>query len=251
MSLHRVIETLDAWMRPETFQDYAPNGLQVEGRADVRRLALGVTASLAVIEAAVAWGADALLVHHGYFWRNEPAVLTGMKGARVRALIQADLSLIAYHLPLDCHLEFGNNVTLLHRLGCQDAEPLPDSNGLLWSARLDRLQRPVDFAGYVGEVLGRVPLLIESPRAPESIERIVVCTGGAQDYLLKAHQAGADLYLSGEISERTTHEARELGTHYLAAGHHATERFGVQALGARLAHALSLEVKFFDDGNPA
>ena len=251
ISLHTLLETLDGWMRPGDFQDYAPNGLQVEGRQEITRLALGVTASADVIDQAVAWNADALLVHHGYFWRNEPITLTGMKGARVRRLMQHNLSLLAYHLPLDCHPEFGNNIALLQHLGWTDCEALAGEAGLMWVAHFAEPMTPSEVSAHLAHALNRAPLCVESALGPKQIERLVVCTGGAQDYLVRAHRAGADAYLSGEISERTTHEARELGVHYFAAGHHATERYGVQALGQKIANQWPLEVAFFDDHNPA
>lgn len=250
-SLHTLLQRLDDWMQPSLFRDYTPNGLQVEGRDSVARLALGVTASADVIDQSVAWGADALLVHHGYFWKRESPALTGIKGQRVRKLIQNQISLLAYHLPLDCHSEFGNNKTLLDQLGLHGGKPVEGENGLMWSIFLDSDQTLDSLAKRVAEKLGRDPLVIESSRANKSISHLVVCTGGAQDYLNKAYMYGADVYLSGEISERTTHEARELGVHYIAAGHHATELYGVQALGEKISRELDLEVCFFDDHNPA
>ena len=250
-SLHTLLQRLDDWMQPSTFIDHAPNGLQVEGRDSVARLALGVTASADVIDQSVAWGADALLVHHGYFWKRESPALTGIKGQRVRKLIQNQISLLAYHLPLDCHSEFGNNKTLLDQLGLQGGKPVEGENGLMWSIFLGPDQTIDSLAKRVAEKLGRDPLVIESSKGNKSISHLMICTGGAQDYLNKAYTYGADVYLSGEISERTTHEARELGVHYIAAGHHATERYGVQALGEKISRELDLEVCFFDDHNPA
>jgi len=250
-SLHTLIQTLDDWMQADSFKDYAPNGLQVEGRERIQKLALGVTASADVIEQAAFWGADALLVHHGYFWKNESPTLTGMKGRRIRALVQKQMSLIAYHLPLDCHPEFGNNKTLLDQLELSGGIPIEGEGGLLWSVPLDGQFTLDQLATQVGSRLDRIPLVIESPHTRSLLNRLVVCTGGAQDYLSKAQLYGADVFLSGEISERTTHEARELGVHYIAAGHHATERYGVQALGAKIQNDLALEVAFFDDHNPA
>ena len=250
-SLHTLIQTLDNWMKADSFEDYAPNGLQVEGQRSVDKLALGVTASADVIEQAAVWGADALLVHHGYFWKNESPTLSGMKGHRVRALFENQISLIAYHLPLDCHPEFGNNKTLLDQLDLSGGTPIEGEGGLLWSVPLNGQFTLPRLAAEVASRLNRTPLVIESPRAPKSLNRLVVCTGGAQDYLSKAKLYGGDVYLSGEISERTTHEARELGVHYISAGHHATERYGVQALGAKVQQEFGIEVAFFDDHNPA
>ncbi|CAI8303559.1 MAG: Nif3-like dinuclear metal center hexameric protein [Litorivicinaceae bacterium] len=250
-SLHTLIQTLDNWMEADSFKDYAPNGLQVEGLGSVYKLALGVTASADVIEQAAVWGADALLVHHGYFWKNESPTLIGMKGHRVRALFENQISLIAYHLPLDCHPEFGNNKTLLDQLDLSGGTAIEGERGLLWSVPLNGQFTLPQLAAEVASRLNRTPLVIESPRAPKSLNRLIVCTGGAQDYLSKAKLYGGDVYLSGEISERTTHEARELGVHYISAGHHATERYGVQALGAKVRQEFGIEVAFFDDHNPA
>lgn len=250
-SLHTLIQTLDNWMKADSFEDYAPNGLQVEGQRSVDKLALGVTASADVIEQAAVWGADALLVHHGYFWKNESPTLSGMKGHRVRALFENQISLIAYHLPLDCHPEFGNNKTLLDQLDLSGGTPIEGEGGLLWSVPLSGQFTLPQLAAEVASRLNRTPLVIESPRAPKTLNRLVVCTGGAQDYLSKAKLYGGDVYLSGEISERTTHEARELGVHYISAGHHATERYGIQALGAKVQQEFGIEVAFFDDHNPA
>ena len=250
-SLHTLIQTLDNWMKADSFEDYAPNGLQVEGQGSVDKLALGVTASADVIGQAAVWGADALLVHHGYFWKNESPTLSGIKGHRVRALFENQISLIAYHLPLDCHPEFGNNKTLLDQLDLSGGTPIEGEGGLLWSVPLNGQFTLPQLAAEVASRLNRTPLVIESPRAPKSLNRLVVCTGGAQDYLSKAKLYGGDVYLSGEISERTTHEARELGVHYISAGHHATERYGVQALGAKIRQKFGIEVAFFDDHNPA
>ena len=250
-SLHTLIQTLDDWMQADSFKDYAPNGLQVEGRDHIHKLALGVTASADVIEQAVAWGADALLVHHGYFWKNEPATLTGIKGRRIRALLENQMSLLAYHLPLDCHPEFGNNKTLLDQLDLPGGSPIEGEGGLLWSVALDGKLTLDQLAARIASRLNRPPLVIQSSRAKDRLDRMIICTGGAQDYIAKAQRYGADIYLSGEISERTTHEARELGVHYIAAGHHATERYGVQALGSKIKLDMGLEIAFFDDHNPA
>lgn len=249
LSLQRLVAELDAWMSPASFQDYAPNGVQIEGREQIQRLALGVTASATVIEQALAWHADALLVHHGYFWKNEPPTLTGMKGRRIKRLCQADVSLLAYHLPLDCHPEFGNNVALMGHLGWDRYEAV-DSQGLMWVATLPVPLTPTALAEHIEARLLRAPTVITA-ESIGPISRIALCTGGAQDYLSRAAAVGADAYLSGEISERTTHEARELGVTYFAAGHHATERYGVQALGQRIRDHLGIEVAFFDEDNPA
>ncbi|MGD8265882.1 MAG: Nif3-like dinuclear metal center hexameric protein [Chromatiales bacterium] len=243
---------LEAWcnarLAPENFSDYCPNGLQVEGRRPARRIATGVTASRALVEAAVAWEADAILVHHGYFWRGEPEPLRGMKGERVRTLMQNDVSLLAYHLPLDAHPEYGNNATLGRLLGLRDAEATDAGTGLLWRGRLEKPMAPQDFARHIGEVLRRPPLLVACERP--AIESIGWCTGGAQKFIDDAADLGLDAYISGEISESTYHTAIERNIHYFAAGHHATERYGIQALGEAAATALGLEHRYFELDNP-
>ena len=232
-----------------SFDDYCPNGLQVEGTRPVRRLVTGVTASLALIEAATAAGADALLVHHGWFWKGESPCLTGLKGRRARALISSGASLLAYHLPLDAHPELGNNHQLAERLGIEDPEPTAAGRGLVWRGRLAAPLEGEAFAVRVAAALGRVPLRIPGRGAP--LTTIAWCTGAAQGFITEAAALGVDAYVSGEISEQTTHLARELGLDYFAAGHHATERLGIQALGEHLAARFGLEHRFLDIDNPA
>jgi len=228
------------------FEDYCPNGLQLDaGRREIRRLATGVTASQAVIAAAEQAGADLLLVHHGYFWRGEPAPLTGVKGRRVRHLITAGIGLMAYHLPLDAHPELGNNRTLGDLLGFRQGRAL--ARGLVWQGELED-ESPAALACRMTRLLGRAPLLIAAGDRP--IRRIGWCTGAAQGAIVEAAAAGLDAFVSGEVSESTTHLARELGIHYFSAGHHATERFGVQALGRHLAEKFALDHLFIDDDNP-
>lgn len=233
-------------LEAEGFEDYCPNGLQLDaGRPQIQRLVTGVTASLALIEAAGKAGADLLLVHHGYFWRGEPAPLTGVKGRRVRHLVRAGINLMAYHLPLDAHPELGNNRTLGDLL--QIEAPRPLAGGLAWQGELAD-ESPAGLAGRIARALGREPLLIPAGERP--IRRVGWCTGAAQGMIVEAAAAGLDAFISGEVSESTTHLARELGIHYLAAGHHATERYGVQALGRHLAERFDLEHRFIDDDNP-
>jgi dinuclear metal center YbgI/SA1388 family protein len=239
----------DALLDAASFSDYCPNGLQVQGTRSIRRLAAGVTASLAMIEAAADWGADAILVHHGWFWKGEPAPLTGMKGERVRALYARGMSLLAYHLPLDCHPEIGNNATLGSRLGFRNPAPTPAADGMLWQAELEAPLAPADLAWRIEAALGRPPLHIAG--GPAGILRVGWCSGAAQDFIAEAADLGLDAYVSGEISEPTTHTARERGIHYFAAGHHATERYGVRALGERLAGHFGLEVEYLEIDNPA
>jgi len=238
---------LDGVLDPTRFHDYCPNGLQVEGRAEIRRIVCGVTASRALIEAAIERGADALLVHPGWFWKSEDGRITGFRKRRLQALLAHDINLFAYHLPLDAHPELGNNAQLAarfgwtverrfgeHELGCLAVLPTPTFAGVV--------------AQTAEQVLGRTPLLIGDVQQP--VRRVAWCSGGAQDWFEAAINAGADLFMSGEISEQCTHLARETGVPYLAAGHHATERFGVMALGAHLAESCGLTCDYVEIDNP-
>jgi len=231
------------------FRDYCPNGLQVEGRAGIRSMVSGVTASLALIEAAIAAGADAILVHHGYFWRGEDARVVGQKHKRLKLLLAHDINLYAYHLPLDMHPELGNNAQLAGQLGLT-ADGRFGEDGLGWiGAPADPAIKSVaDLAGLIESRLGRAALVIGDPR--QALGRVGWCTGAAQNLLADAIAAGAGTYLSGEISEPTVHLAREAGVTYIACGHHATERYGVQALGAHLAGKFGISHRFVDIANP-
>jgi dinuclear metal center YbgI/SA1388 family protein len=238
---------LDTFLESPRFADYCPNGLQVEGAPRVARVVCGVTASLALVRAAARAGAQALLVHHGWFWRGEDPRVLGPRRERLATLLAHDISLFAYHLPLDVHPDVGNNVQLARRLGWPDGEPT-GRDGLLRVADLPSpLDAPALSAG-LARALDREPLLVGDLARP--LRRIAWCTGAAQDMLQQAIDAGADAFVSGEISERTTHLAREAGVVYAAAGHHATERGGVQALGEALARRFGIEVVFVDDPNP-
>lgn len=252
--IHRdqLVAACDHQLRASQFKDFTINGLQVEGGDQVRRIMTGVTACQALLDEAVAWQADMLVVHHGYFWKNEPVAITGMKQRRIKTLLDHDISLLAYHLPLDAHAEMGNNAELARRLGwkvegCLDGEL---GDGLLWSGRLTQPQTIQVLAAHVANTLQREPLVIEASQVG-NIERIAWCTGGAQDMITAAFEAGAQAFVSGEISERTTHLAREMGIHYIAAGHHATERYGIQALGEWLSDGYGVEHRFVDIDNPA
>ncbi len=243
-----LLQALDDELEPQRFQDYCPNGLQVEGRREIRRLVTGVTASQALIDAAIEYGADLILVHHGYFWRGEPQPVTGMKRQRLAALLRHQINLVAYHLPLDAHPRLGNNVQLARRLDLNIEGTLRDDGiGLLGS-----VSEPCDAAELVriiARALDREPLWI--PAGVHRVHRLAWCTGGAQSMLTMAAERGVDAFISGEISEQTTHEARELGVHYYAAGHHATERYGPQALGEWCAGRFGVEHRFIDIANPA
>jgi dinuclear metal center YbgI/SA1388 family protein len=243
-----LVRHLHEFLQVDRFSDHCPNGLQVEGRPRIARIASGVTASLALIEAACEQGADALLVHHGYFWRGEDARIVGQKQRRLQALLRADLNLLAYHLPLDAHDEVGNNAQLAQRLGFE-ATGAAGEQGLVRLGRSREARTVGELARLVQQRLGRAPLLVGEP--DRVLDGIAWCTGAAQSAIGEAQRAGAMLYLSGEISEPTAHFAREMGIAYLACGHHATERYGVQALGEHLAAAFGIEHRFIDIDNPA
>ena len=248
---------LDTLLQPERFRDYGPNGLQVEGRTEVRRIVSGVTASLALIEAALDAGADAIVVHHGLFWRGQDGRVTGWMKQRLARLLAHDVNLYAYHLPLDAHPELGNNAQLARVLGLKADARFGDQD-LGWLGGAD----PADanrsgtgwadaqaLAAHVGRQLGRTPVCV--PGDGRAIRRIAWCTGGAQGSFEAAIAAGADAYITGEISEPQAHYARECGVAYLACGHHATERYGAPAVAAHVAAALGLEHRFIDIDNPA
>ena len=249
IALSTLVEEADRFLNAARIADYCPNGLQVEGRPQVRRIVSGVTASQALLDAAVEAEADVVLVHHGYFWKGEDARVTGMKRRRLQTLLGHDISLLAYHLPLDLHPEVGNNVQLARQLEITVEGPLDPENpkvvGLLGSLAEPMTAR--DFSRRVQEVLGREPLLVEGAGM---VRRIGWCTGGGQGYIDDAIAAGVDLFLTGEASEQTFHSARENGVSFIAAGHHATERYGVQALGDYLARRFAIEHLFIDCPNP-
>lgn len=228
------------------FKDYCPNGLQIQGRQKIRKIVSGVTASQALIEQAIAKQADLLLVHHGYFWRNEHAAITGIKYQRIAALIKHDVNLVAYHLPLDAHVELGNNAQLAHQLGITVCGALDDQRLLFWGeiAAID-LQ---GLAEKISILTARQPQVIGDLTKP--IRKIAWCSGGAQHYMEQAIAQGVDVFISGEISEQTFHLAQESGVAYIAAGHHATERYGVQALGEHLAAKFGITHEFVDIVNP-
>ena len=241
---------LDQLLAAEQFHDYCPNGLQVEGRGQVRRIVAGVSASQALIDVAIERGADTLLVHHGWFWRGEDGRVVGWRKARLRALLENDINLVAYHLPLDSHAEYGNNVQLARhlgwrvdgrfgeqQLGCHGVPELPTTLSGLAESIADKLQRaPVVIASALGD--------------QQPVRRVAWCSGGAQSYFEAAMALGADVFVSGEISEQHVHLARESGVAYIAAGHHATERYGVQALAGHLADRFGVDCAFVDIDNP-
>lgn len=239
---------LAALLQTERFRDYGPNGLQVEGGRAIHKLASGVTASLALIEAAAAWGADAIVVHHGLFWRGQDGRVVGWMQRRLKHLLAHDISLFAYHLPLDAHAELGNNAQLARRLGLQaDAWFGEQDLGAAGPAgALDSL--PV-LSARLAELLGREPTVVAGDG--RTLRRIGWCTGGAQGYFEAAIAAGVDAFVTGEISEPQAHIARETGVAFVACGHHASERYGAAALGAHVAAAFGLEHCFIEIANPA
>jgi dinuclear metal center YbgI/SA1388 family protein len=239
---------LDECLQPDSFRDYCPNGLQVEGRSNVARIATGVTANQALIDSAIEWRADAVLVHHGYFWKGEAAEIVGMKRRRLASLLGNDVSLLAYHLPLDAHPVMGNNACFGRLLGVPTAAPLA-ADSLVCMGVLPEAVSIGEMMARVEQVTGRAPFHA-GPDESDSIQKIAWCTGAAQGYIDQAVAADADLFITGEVSEQTVHIAREEGVHFLAAGHHATERYGVQAVGAYLAQKFDLEHRFIDIDNP-
>jgi dinuclear metal center YbgI/SA1388 family protein len=251
VKLAELVACSDQLLQPQLFNDYCPNGLQVQGKAEVSRLVSGVTASQALIDHAIAGGADAMLVHHGFFWKGEDPCITGMKYSRLKGLLNNGISLIAYHLPLDAHPQYGNNAQLAKLLEIEISGGLEpgNANSVGNIGRLPVSVTADTFRQLVSDRLGREALLI--PGGDHAIKTVGLCTGGAQGYIGQAAAQGVDAYLSGEISEPTVHEARELGVHYIAAGHHATERYGVQAVGEYLAQMFSLDHQFIDIDNPA
>lgn len=250
MKLEQLVKYCDELLSAAEIADYCPNGLQIDaGNDDVTVVCSAVTASFDAIEMAVRHGADVLLVHHGYFWKSEPPQLTGLKGRRIRKLFDSGISLLAYHLPLDIHQDYGNNRQLAQRLGVEDARPWDgDPQGLLWTGVLSQQTDAAELAARLERELGRSPLLLGDPGRP--LSRLAWCTGAAQQYIEKAVDAGADAFISGEVSEQTTHLAREYGIACFGAGHHATERYGVQALGQHLADRFNLEHHYLEIDNP-
>lgn len=242
---------LNDFLSPHLMKDYCPNGLQIEGNAEITKIITGVTACQALIDRAIAEHADAILVHHGFFWKGESAEIRGMKYRRIKALIENGINLYAYHLPLDVHQQVGNNVQLAQRLGLDISGGLEINNprSIAIYGELDTSLTGEEFAARIAMALQREPLHI-GDNAPALIKKVGWCTGGGQDYIELAVEQGCDAFISGEVSERTTHIARELGIHYFAAGHHATERYGVKALGEWLAKEHGFDVEFIDINNP-
>ena len=250
MSIERntLLSVFNGLLQPERFKDYGPNGLQVEGKSEIRRIVSGVTASRALIEAAIESGADAIFVHHGLFWRGMDGRITGWLKERIRLLLAHDINLFAYHLPLDAHAELGNNAQLGARLGVQGQAAFGEQN-LGWLADVDFADAAA-LAGHVQSVLGR-KVTLAGAQGHKPIRKLAWCTGGAQGFFESAIAAGADAYITGEISEPQMHLASEMGVSFIAAGHHATERYGAPAVAAHVARECGLEHRFIDIDNPA
>jgi dinuclear metal center YbgI/SA1388 family protein len=252
MNRDELFAWIDAYLEVRRFGDYSPIGLQVEGAAAVQRVALGVSAHLEIIEAAAAWGAQVLLVHHGFFWPGEPLTLRGWRKARIKALLVHDLSLGSYHLPLDAHPVVGNNARLCDLLGvpAQGRAPFARSKGADIGL-IGRFDAPVPASALFGRLkagLGGAGLVFDA--GPAEVSVIGVVSGGGASYYEEARALGAQLFVTGEPREPAMAEARETGTHFVAAGHYNTETLGIKALGAQIEAALGLETRFFDFPNP-
>ena len=248
--LQDIIQWCDQTLKSPEFKDYAPNGLQIEGKTEVHKILAAVTASQDAIDAAIRENADLLLVHHGYFWKGEAYPITGMRGKRIKSLIQHDISLLAYHLPLDSHPSLGNNAAIADLLRLERIEAL-DPSERHPIGNIGYLNQPMpveEFKKFVSEKLKFDA--IHLPADKNIIEKVGFCTGGAQDFIVKAAEQDCDAYISGEVSERTFYEAKELGVHYFACGHHATERYGVQRLGQAISEQFDIEHVYFELNNP-
>lgn len=250
MKRDELVSYLQEYLVCDDFNDYAPNGLQIEGTPIVQKICTAVTASQAVIAQAASNQADVLLVHHGYFWRGENPSITGMKFQRISNMMAHNMNLLAYHLPLDCHPSIGNNACLgqLLEFEMMRRHPVSGVPNLLWTGACKKPMTAQSFSHHIAKKLDRTPLHVSGTNKP--IQRVAWCSGAAQDYIEDAALLGVDAYLSGEISERTYYQAQELGIHYFACGHHATERYGVQALGLHLSERYGLSHQFIDSDNP-
>ncbi len=246
---NELAEYLDGLLSADRFADYAPNGLQVEGRAEIRRLVTGVSASQALLDRAVALRADAILVHHGFFWKNEPRTLTGLRAKRVGTLLRNDISLLGYHLPLDAHEEFGNNTGVLRAIGCTPTGTFSAGQAVDgWFGELPAAIPMHALVERIAKACDRAPLVFA--HGPDAVRKVGVCTGGGASFFEAAIAAGADVFISGEPAEMSAGLAHELGANFVAAGHHATERFGPQQLGEHLRERFDLHVEFVDIDNP-
>ena len=244
-----ILAWCDDILQTAQFKDYAPNGLQVEGTEKIEKIVAAVTASRAAVECAAQQGAQLLLVHHGMFWKSEPATITGWKKQRIATLMHHNINMAGYHLPLDAHPELGNNAQLAKRCGWLPEYRFGDQDLLAAGRNGKRGQTLTGLADDIAAALGRRPTVAGDPE--RVLDKLVWCSGGAQGYFQAAIDHGADAYITGEISEAQYHLANETGTVFISAGHHATERYGIQALGSAIADTFGIEVSFFDEANPA
>lgn len=251
MNRQELTSYLAEFLSVSEIKDYCPNGLQVEGKLEIKKIVTGVTASKALIDKAVEESADAILVHHGYFWKGEEQSITGVKFNRIKALIENNINLLAYHLPIDVHPEIGNNTRLGALLGLENIRPVGFVKpvGVVMQGELAEALSADEFAQKIETVLGRKALHL-ADTSNKLVKHFAWCTGGGQSYIEAGAALGVDAFISGEASEQTTHLAKELDIHYFGAGHHATERYGVKALGEHLADKFDLEVEFIDVPNP-
>ncbi len=247
MQLKQLCEFCDDYLKIEEFNDYCPNGLQVEANPQVENIVCGVTASQALIEAAIVAQADTIIVHHGYFWKGEALPITGVKGRRIGSLIKNNINLLAYHLPLDAHAQVGNNVQLAGIMGWSVESCFGEQN-LVLEGRPAQPQSLQELSLDIESRLGSRVLAIDA--GDHAVTRLAWCTGAAQGFIEAAAERGVDAFVSGEVSEPTFHLAREMGIHYISAGHHATERYGVQALGAEIVKRFGISLQFIDIPNP-
>jgi dinuclear metal center YbgI/SA1388 family protein len=250
-TLREILDELDALLEPERFEDYGPNGLQVPGRAEVATIATGVSAHLELFELAADEKADLLLVHHGIFWGAGAGPIDEQLKRRLRVLFEGDISLAAYHLPLDAHLELGNNALLARALGAEELRPFASLRGQPIGVLAELTDGGIaasELLRRTREVTTREPLVFDA--GPERVRRVGIVSGAGADYLGEAASAGAEAFITGEPAERSMAEARELGMHFIAAGHYATETFGVRRLGEHLAHRFELRHVFLDVPNP-
>lgn len=252
MHLHEFEKYLNTLLKPEQIKDFCPNGLQIQGREKIAKVITGVTATQALIEQAIVQQADALVVHHGFFWKNESYVIRGMKHKRIKALLEHDINLFAYHLPLDIHPTLGNNAQLAKLFGIDNVKPLEAGNDLSVSVRGDFAQAitPQALEQRINTQLNRVCLHI-APPSNKIIKTVAWCSGGGQNFIELAAEQGIDAFISGEVSEQTTHIAREMDIHFYCAGHHATERYGAKALADYFNQHLPVDATFIDIDNPA
>lgn len=247
MQIQELLKWCNETLQPEKFQDYTPNGLQIEGKEQIQKIMCAVTASEAAIDAAIQEKADVLLVHHGMFWKNEPIALIGWKKRRIKKLLQHDINLVAYHLPLDVHPILGNNVQLAKQFGWQMNVQVDEQN-LLALGTLPVASSLEELVKNIAAKLGRTPLVLGDNR--KIIQNIAWCTGGAQGFFQAAIDYGVDVFITGEASEAQYHLSQEADVAFVSAGHYATEKFGISALTQALSENLGIPYTVFYESNP-